>query len=98
MAEELFQKMINPHKIDVTDMVDQLSTKLKVISIFNNIVGESGVKIFLSELKNNLFTLILSLYLKVRACSKAKHITNKAKQLETQMSKGLRKTINQKSS
>ena len=100
MAEELFRKdtMGNPHKIDVADMVDQLTKKSEVISIFNNIVNESGVKNFLPELKINLLTLILSFCLKVRTFSKAKDITNKAKQLETQKSKGLRKTMNQKSS
>ena len=53
---------------------------------------------FSPELKINLLTLILSLYLKVRAFSKAKDITSKSKQLETLKSKGLRKTIKQKSS
>ena len=68
-AEELFRKdtMGNPHKIDVADMVDQLTKKPKVVGIFNNIVDESGVKNFLPELKINLLILILSLYLKVRA-------------------------------
>ena len=35
MAEELFRKdtMGNPHKIDVADMVDQLTKKSEVISI-----------------------------------------------------------------
>ena len=99
-AEELFWKktMGNLHKIDVAEMVDQRTTKPDVISIFNNILEESGVKIFLPELKINLLTLILSLYLKVRGLSKADDITNKAKELETQRSKGLRKTIKQKSS
>ena len=48
MKEELFRKdtMGNPQKIDVADMVGQLTTKPEVISIFNNIVEESG---FLSE-------------------------------------------------
>ena len=100
MAVELFRKdtMGNPRKIDVADMMDQLTKKPEVISIFNNIVDEFGVKNFLPELKINLLTLILSLYLKVRAFSKARDITNKAKQLETQKSKGIRKTIKQKSS
>ena len=75
-----------------------MSTKPEVISIFNNIVKKSGVKMFSPELKINLLTLILSLYLKVRAFSKAKDITSKTKQLETLKSKGLRKTIKQKSS
>ena len=68
-AEELFRKdtMGNPHKIDVADMVDQLTKKPKVVGIFNNIVDESGVTNFLPELKINLLILILSLYLKVRA-------------------------------
>ena len=81
MADELFRKytMGNPHKIDVADKVDQLIKKPEVISIFNNIVDESGIKNFLPELKINLLTLMLSLYLKVRAFSKAKDITNKAK-------------------
>ena len=60
-----------------------MTKKFEVITIFNNIVDESGVKNFLPELKINLLTLILSLYLKVRAFSIAKDITNKAKQLET---------------
>ena len=90
--------MGNPDKIDVTDMVDQLTKVSEVISIFNKIVDESGVKNLLPELKINLLTLILSLYLKVRVFSKAKDITNKTKQLETQKSKGLRKTIKQKPS
>ena len=79
MAEELFRKdtMGNPHKIDVADMVDHLTKKSEVISIFNNIVDEAGVKNFLPELKINLSTLILSLFLKVRAFSKAKDITIK---------------------
>ena len=77
-------------------MLDQLTKKPEIISIFNNIVDESGVKIFLPELKTNLLALILSLYLNIRAFSKARDIINKAKQLET--SKGLRKTIKQKSS
>ena len=100
VADELFRKdtMGNPHKIDVADMVDQLTKKPKVVSIFNNIVDESGVKNFLPELKINLLILILSLYLKVRAFWKTRDITKKAKQLETQKSKGLRKTIKQKSS
>ena len=100
VADELFRKdtMGNPHKIDVADMVDQLTKKPKVVGIFNNIVDESGVKNFLPELKINLLILILSLYLKVRAFWKTRDITKKAKQLETQKSKGLRKTIKQKSS
>ena len=52
---------------------------------------------FSPELKINLLTLILSLYLKVSAFSLAKDISNKAKQLETLKSKGLRQT-KQKSS
>ena len=48
---------------------DQLSTKPEVISIFNNIVKKSGVKMFSPELKINLLTLILSLYLKASAFS-----------------------------
>ena len=100
MSEELIRKdtIENPHKIDVADMVDQLTKKPELISIFNNIVDESGGKTFLPELKINLLTLILSLYLNVRAFSKARDITNKAKLLETQKSKGLKKTIKQKSS
>ena len=43
---------------------------------------------FLPELKINLLALILSLYLKVRVFSKARDITNKAKQLETSKAKG----------
>ena len=43
-------------------------------------------------------TLILSLYLNVRAFSKERDITNKARQLQNQKSKGHRKTIKQKSS
>ena len=48
MKEKLFRKGImgNPHKIDWADMVGQLTTKPEVISIFNNIVEESG---FMSE-------------------------------------------------
>ena len=48
MAEELFQKvtMGNPHRIDVAEMVVQLSTKPEVISISNNIVEESGINFF----------------------------------------------------
>ena len=47
-AERLFRKdtMGNPHKVDVADMVDLLTTKPEVISIFNNIFEEFGVKIF----------------------------------------------------
>ena len=90
--------MGNLHKIDVADMVDHLTTKSKVISIFNNTVEESGVKNLLPEPQINLLTLILSLYLKVRAFSKSKDITNKAKQFETRQSKGLTKPIKQKSS
>ena len=90
--------MGNLHKINVADMVDHLTTKPKVLSIFNNIVEESGLKNLLPELHINLLTLILSLYLKVRAFSKAKDITNKAKQFETRQSKGLTKPIKQKSS
>ena len=90
--------MGNLHKINVADMVDHLTTKPKVLSIFNNTVEESGVKNLLPELHINLLTLILSLYLKVRAFSKAKDITNKAKQFETRQSKGLTKPIKQKSS
>ena len=90
--------MGNLHKIDVADMVDHLTTKSKVISIFNNTVEESGVKNMLPEPQINLLTFILSLYLKVRAFSKAKDITNKAKQFETRQSKGLTKPIKQKSS
>ena len=69
-------------------MLDQLTKKPEIISIFNNIVDESGVKNFLPELKTNLLALILSLYLKVRAFSKARDIINKAKQLETSKVKG----------
>ena len=90
--------MGNLHKINVADMVDHLTTKPKVLSIFNNIVEESGLKNLLPELHINLLTLILSLYLKVRAFSKAQDIINKAKQFETQKSKGLTKPIKQKSS
>ena len=72
-------------------MPDQLTKKPEVISIFNNIVDESGVKIFLPELKINSLALILSLYLKVRAFLKARDITNKAKQLETSNVKGCQK-------
>ena len=72
-------------------MLDQLTKKPEVISIFNNIVDESGVKIFLPELKINSLALILSLYLKVRAFLKARDITNKAKQLETSKVKGCQK-------
>ena len=46
--------MGNPHKIDAADMVDQLTKKPEVISLFNNIVNESGVKNFLPELKINI--------------------------------------------
>ena len=67
--------MGNLHKIDVADMVDHLTTKSKVISIFNNTVEESGVKNLLPEPQINLLTLNLSLYLKVRAFSMAKDIT-----------------------
>ena len=100
IAEELFREetMRNPYKIDMADLVDQLTKKPKVISIFNNVVDKYGVKNFLTELKINLLTLILSLYLNVRAFSKARDITNKAKQLQNQKSKGHRKTIKQKSS
>ena len=100
VAEELFSKdtMGNPHKIDVADMMDELTKKPKVVNIFNNIVDESGVKNLLPELKINLLILILSLYLKVRAFWKTRDIPDEAKQLETQKSKGLRKTIKQKSS
>ena len=54
MAEKLFRKdtMGNPHKIDVADMVDQLTTKTEVISIFNNIFEESGVKFFFARIEN----------------------------------------------
>ena len=69
-------------------MLDQLTKKPEIISIFNNIVDESGVKNFLPELKTSLLALILSLYLKVRAFSKARDIINKAKQLETSKVKG----------
>ena len=69
-------------------MLDQLTKKPEIISIFNNIVDESGVKNFFPELKTNLLALILSLYLKVRAFSKARDIINKAKQLETSKVKG----------
>ena len=72
-------------------MPDQLTKKPEVISIFNNIVDESGVKIFLPELKINSLALILSLYLKVSAFLKARDITNKAKQLETSKVKGCQK-------
>ena len=72
-------------------MLDQLTKKPEVISIFNNIVDESGVKFFLPELKINSLALILSLYLKVRAFLKARDITNKAKQLETSKVKGCQK-------
>ena len=71
--------MGNPHKIDVANMVDQLTTKPEVVSIFNKIIEESGIETFLPELKLNVLLLISSLYLKVRAFSKAKDITNKAK-------------------
>ena len=72
-------------------MPDQLTKKPEVISIFNNIVDESGVKIFLPELKINSLALILSLYLKVSAFLKARDITNNAKQLETSKVKGCQK-------
>ena len=88
--------MGNPHKIDVANMVDQLTTKPEVVSIFNKIIEESGIETFLPELKLNVLLLILSLYLKVRAFSKAKDIANKAKQLETRNSSSIRKTISTK--
>ena len=45
MAEELFQNDImgNPHKIDVADMVDRLTKKSEVISIFNNIFNSQSI-------------------------------------------------------
>ena len=74
--------MGNPHKTDVANMVNQLTTKPEVVSIFNNMIKESGIETFLPEMKLNVLSLILSLYIKVRAFSKAKDITNKAKQLK----------------
>ena len=47
-TEELFRRdtMGNHHKIDVADMMDQLTKQSEVISIFKNIADESGVKNF----------------------------------------------------
>ena len=59
----------------------------------------SGSQEWLSKLASKTeqnWKSILSLYLKVRSFSKAKDVTNKAKQLETQKWKGLRKTVKQK--
>ena len=52
MTEELFRKdtIRNPNKMDVAGMVDQLTTKPEIISIFNSIVEESGI--------NNFFVII----------------------------------------
>ena len=38
--------MGNTDKIDVADMMDQLTKKSEVISIFKNIADDSGVKNF----------------------------------------------------
>ena len=45
MGEELFQNDImgNPHKIDVADMVDWLTKKPEVTSIFNNIFNSQSI-------------------------------------------------------
>ena len=53
-AEQLFRKNTsgNPHKVDVADMVDLLTTKPDVISIFNNIFEEFGVKMFFARIEN----------------------------------------------
>ena len=52
MTEELFRKdtIGNPNKMGVAGMVDQLTTKPEIISIFNSIVEESGI--------NNFFVII----------------------------------------
>ena len=52
MTEELFRKdtIGNPNKMDLAGMVDQLTTKPEIISIFNSIVEESGI--------NNFFVII----------------------------------------
>lgn len=51
--------MGNPHKIDVANMEEWLTTKPEVICICNSIIEEPRNKHFLPELKINILALIL---------------------------------------
>ena len=80
-------------KIDTKSMTKSLLMNTKVVSLFNNLIDDSGVAID-SEIKDNLLENMLNLYLRVRSFSYAKDITNKHKfALKKKKSKALRKDI-----
>ena len=80
-------------RIDAKSMINNLLMNTEVVSLFNNLIEDSGVAID-SEVKDNLLENMLSLYLRVRSFSYAKDITNKHKfELKKKKSKALQKDI-----
>lgn len=80
-------------KIDSQAITLNLMKNVDIISIYNNIVESTGIKCN-EELSENLLEKLIALYLRVRAFSTAKDITNKHWVAQKkQKTKGLRKSI-----
>ncbi len=97
IAEETFRvhTSVANHvsKINIDYMVSQLRMETRIVSLYNNLVVDADVGLN-SEVKKNLLENILKLYLRVRAFSYTKDITNQHKcKLKKTKAKALRKNI-----
>ena len=98
-AELMFRSetTTNSHlqKIDNEKLALNLMKKTEVVSFYHAIVEHSGVKTVSSEIKDNLLENMLKLYLRVRAFSFVRDLTEKQKLvLKKKKSKGgLRRNI-----
>ncbi len=80
-------------RIDTCKMTECLMKDMDVISVYDNIIQQSGTDIN-NETKDNLLEKMLTLYLRVCAFSVAKDLTGKHRaKIKDKKAKSLRKTI-----
>ena len=81
LAERKFRvvTMSNPHTIHIGKITYALLDEPEVISLFNGIAESAGMSNMQKEIRDNLLDAMLSLYLRVRAFSRTKNVTTKAK-------------------
>ena len=77
--EKLGERTVNiPHSIDLNAIKSYLLKDSGIVTIYSNLVEESGMKLA-TELKYNLLENMLKLYLRVRSFSFAEDLTYEQK-------------------